>query len=237
MCQYILLYMLVGLWLTCSYLCCRSAPQTSVVVQPAPIANPFGTLPAMPQMSIGRTGTSPSIQYGISSMPVMWFILILCIFALKFWFVPVAYFALLIINTTLMSHFLRFWCEWNWEETSCVTMGWWWLPNRLLTSLLLLEYHPYWLLDTSLKGGLGCLQGNIILKMMLQRWDIYALMNLIRNFKMSGYEKALRPTPTIKGMIGFLGSSKFKSQWRENVYSYPETKVWLWNCFNVSYLQ
>ncbi|XP_051120462.1 nuclear pore complex protein NUP98A [Andrographis paniculata] len=45
--------------------------QTSVVTQAAPITNPFGTLPAMPQMSIGRTGTSPSIQYGISSLPVV----------------------------------------------------------------------------------------------------------------------------------------------------------------------
>ncbi|KAI5428305.1 hypothetical protein KIW84_033336 [Lathyrus oleraceus] len=40
--------------------------------QPAgatPITNPFGTLPALPQMSIGRVGTTPSVQYGISSMP------------------------------------------------------------------------------------------------------------------------------------------------------------------------
>ncbi|KAL0296446.1 UNVERIFIED_CONTAM: Nuclear pore complex protein A [Sesamum radiatum] len=42
-----------------------------VAPQAAPITNPFGTLPAMPQMSIGRTGTSPSIQYGISSLPVV----------------------------------------------------------------------------------------------------------------------------------------------------------------------
>ncbi|KAK4360804.1 hypothetical protein RND71_019756 [Anisodus tanguticus] len=47
-----------------------SAIQTSVVAQPAVVTNPFGTLPAMPQMSIGRTGTS-SIQYGISSLPVV----------------------------------------------------------------------------------------------------------------------------------------------------------------------
>ncbi|XP_020547831.1 nuclear pore complex protein NUP98A isoform X3 [Sesamum indicum] len=46
--------------------------QSSMVApQAAPITNPFGTLPAMPQMSIGRTGTSPSIQYGISSLPVV----------------------------------------------------------------------------------------------------------------------------------------------------------------------
>ena len=62
--------MVVIVLLTCAYLCNRSAVQNSVVVQPAPAANPFGTLPAMPQMSIGRTGTAPSIQYGISSMPV-----------------------------------------------------------------------------------------------------------------------------------------------------------------------
>ncbi|KAJ4711754.1 Nuclear pore complex protein NUP98A [Melia azedarach] len=48
-----------------------SATQSSVAVQPVPVTNPFGTLPAMPQMSIGRAGTAPSIQYGISSMPVV----------------------------------------------------------------------------------------------------------------------------------------------------------------------
>lgn len=47
------------------------AIQGSVVAQPAVVTNPFGTLPAMPQMSIGRTGTSSSIQYGISSLPVV----------------------------------------------------------------------------------------------------------------------------------------------------------------------
>lgn len=52
---------------TCCY---RPAIQGSVVAQPAVVTNPFGTLPAMPQMSIGRTGTSSSIQYGISSLPV-----------------------------------------------------------------------------------------------------------------------------------------------------------------------
>ncbi|KAJ0048035.1 hypothetical protein Pint_14947 [Pistacia integerrima] len=48
-----------------------SATQSSVAVQPTAVTNPFGTLPAMPQMSIGRAGTSPSIQYGISSMPAV----------------------------------------------------------------------------------------------------------------------------------------------------------------------
>ncbi|KAK6146564.1 hypothetical protein DH2020_020433 [Rehmannia glutinosa] len=48
-----------------------SGTQSSVVAQVAPITNPFGTLPAMPQMSIGRTGASPSIQYGISSLPLI----------------------------------------------------------------------------------------------------------------------------------------------------------------------
>ncbi|GAB4847339.1 hypothetical protein Ancab_026396 [Ancistrocladus abbreviatus] len=48
-----------------------SATQSSAVVQPLTVANPFGTLPAVPQMSIGRAGTSPTIQYGISSMPVV----------------------------------------------------------------------------------------------------------------------------------------------------------------------
>lgn len=38
---------------------------------PVPVTNPFGTLPALPQMSIGRSaGAGPSVQYGISSLPV-----------------------------------------------------------------------------------------------------------------------------------------------------------------------
>lgn len=48
-----------------------SATQSNAVVQAMPVTNPFGTLPAMPQMSIGRAGTSPSVQYGISNMPVV----------------------------------------------------------------------------------------------------------------------------------------------------------------------
>ncbi|KAK6250875.1 hypothetical protein SCA6_004880 [Theobroma cacao] len=47
------------------------ATQSAAVVQPVTITNPYGILPAMPQMSIGRAGTAPSIQYGISSMPVV----------------------------------------------------------------------------------------------------------------------------------------------------------------------
>ncbi|KAK3010968.1 hypothetical protein RJ639_010848 [Escallonia herrerae] len=47
------------------------ANQSPAVAQPVPVTNPFGTLPAMPQMSIGRPGISPSIHYGISSLPVV----------------------------------------------------------------------------------------------------------------------------------------------------------------------
>lgn len=47
-----------------------AAAQSNFVAQPASITNPFGTLPTMPQMSIGRVGSAPSVQYGISSMPV-----------------------------------------------------------------------------------------------------------------------------------------------------------------------
>ncbi|XP_010240839.1 PREDICTED: nuclear pore complex protein NUP98A-like isoform X2 [Nelumbo nucifera] len=47
-----------------------SATQSTAAVQPAPVSNPFGTLPAMPQVSIGCSGSAPSIQYGISSIPV-----------------------------------------------------------------------------------------------------------------------------------------------------------------------
>ncbi|KAJ0980511.1 hypothetical protein J5N97_008766 [Dioscorea zingiberensis] len=47
-----------------------SVIQPYMVMQPTPVADPFGTLPTMPQISIGHAGSSPSIQYGISSMPV-----------------------------------------------------------------------------------------------------------------------------------------------------------------------
>ncbi|XXG38903.1 hypothetical protein AAC387_Pa01g0002 [Persea americana] len=47
-----------------------AASQSNMAMQPAPLTNPFGTLPAMPQMSIGRAGSAPSVQYGISSIPV-----------------------------------------------------------------------------------------------------------------------------------------------------------------------
>lgn len=56
--------------LVCFHCGGRSTTQTIAVVQPTPVSNPFGTLPAVPQMSIGRVGTSPSIQYGISNLPV-----------------------------------------------------------------------------------------------------------------------------------------------------------------------
>ncbi|CAL0316652.1 unnamed protein product [Lupinus luteus] len=46
-----------------------SSTQSPVVVQTTSITNPFGTLPALPQISIGQVGTTASIQYGISSMP------------------------------------------------------------------------------------------------------------------------------------------------------------------------
>ncbi|THG05144.1 hypothetical protein TEA_012950 [Camellia sinensis var. sinensis] len=47
-----------------------SATQSSVALQPAPNVSPFGALPAMPPLSIGHPGSIPSIQYGISSMPL-----------------------------------------------------------------------------------------------------------------------------------------------------------------------
>ncbi|CAL1373740.1 unnamed protein product [Linum trigynum] len=49
----------------------QSIGQSSAAVLPAPMTNPFGTLPAMPQISINRAGTTPSVQYGISSLPVV----------------------------------------------------------------------------------------------------------------------------------------------------------------------
>ncbi|KAL6986547.1 hypothetical protein U1Q18_019905 [Sarracenia purpurea var. burkii] len=48
-----------------------SAAQSPAVAPPLSVTNPFGTLPAMPQMSIGRSGAAPSIQYGIASLPVV----------------------------------------------------------------------------------------------------------------------------------------------------------------------
>lgn len=43
-------------------------PQPSA---PVAVSNPFGSLPPMPQMSIGHSAaTGPSIQYGISSIPI-----------------------------------------------------------------------------------------------------------------------------------------------------------------------
>ncbi|XVE64553.1 hypothetical protein DITRI_Ditri07aG0109600 [Diplodiscus trichospermus] len=48
-----------------------SATQSAAAGQPVTITNPYGTLPAMPQMSIGQAGTAASVQYGISSMPVV----------------------------------------------------------------------------------------------------------------------------------------------------------------------
>ncbi|CAL5399194.1 unnamed protein product [Camellia sinensis] len=48
-----------------------SATQSSLALQPAPNVSPFGALPAMPPLSIGHPGSIPSIQYGISSMPVL----------------------------------------------------------------------------------------------------------------------------------------------------------------------
>ncbi|VAH75648.1 unnamed protein product [Triticum turgidum subsp. durum] len=48
----------------------QTTSQSNMVMQPTLVSNPFGTLPAMPQMSIGNGGSAPSIQYGISSLPV-----------------------------------------------------------------------------------------------------------------------------------------------------------------------
>ncbi|KAJ7945107.1 Nuclear pore complex protein NUP98A [Quillaja saponaria] len=48
-----------------------SGTLNSGVILQAPVTNPFGTLPAMPQMSIGGAGAAPSVQYGISSIPVI----------------------------------------------------------------------------------------------------------------------------------------------------------------------
>ncbi|KAF3330428.1 nuclear pore complex protein NUP98A isoform X2 [Carex littledalei] len=47
-----------------------SATQGNGAIQQVAVTNPFGALPAMPTMSIGRVGSTPSVQYGISSMPV-----------------------------------------------------------------------------------------------------------------------------------------------------------------------
>eukprot|EP00897_Mesotaenium_endlicherianum_P008841 jgi/Mesen1/7986/ME000425S07193 len=44
--------------------------QATAAGQVPTMQNPFGTMPAMPQISIGRTnGSTPAVQYGISTMP------------------------------------------------------------------------------------------------------------------------------------------------------------------------
>ncbi|KQJ89587.2 hypothetical protein BRADI_4g26840v3 [Brachypodium distachyon] len=48
----------------------QTTSQPNMVMQPTMVPSPFGTLPVMPRMSIGNGGSSPSIQYGISSLPV-----------------------------------------------------------------------------------------------------------------------------------------------------------------------
>ncbi|KAK4741264.1 hypothetical protein SAY87_024852 [Trapa incisa] len=48
-----------------------SANLSTPALQVAPPTNPFGMLPPMPQISIGQAGTGQSIQYGISSIPVV----------------------------------------------------------------------------------------------------------------------------------------------------------------------
>jgi hypothetical protein len=44
--------------------------QNIMVTTPKPIKNPFGTLPTMPHMFIGRSGGSRFIQYGIEISPI-----------------------------------------------------------------------------------------------------------------------------------------------------------------------
>jgi nuclear pore complex protein Nup98-Nup96 len=48
----------------------RTSNLSNMVMQPVPVSSPFGTLPAISQMSIRNGGSSPLVQYGISSLPV-----------------------------------------------------------------------------------------------------------------------------------------------------------------------
>jgi len=50
-------------------------------------------------------------------------------------------------------------------------------PVRLLTNLLLLEYHLSWLLDTYYTGGSGCRQESTVLARMVQR-QCFVLVNI-----------------------------------------------------------
>ncbi|KAM5569773.1 hypothetical protein ABKV19_017005 [Rosa sericea] len=47
------------------------AQGVATVPQPIPAISPIGTLTALPQMSVAHVGTTSSIQYGISSIPVI----------------------------------------------------------------------------------------------------------------------------------------------------------------------
>lgn len=65
-------FLVVGRLTFLDAVCCR-ATQNVISATASPVTNPFGTLPAMPQITIGRSaGSGPSVQYGISSMPVRW---------------------------------------------------------------------------------------------------------------------------------------------------------------------
>lgn len=107
----------------------RPAVQNSVMVQPAP-TNPFGNLPALPQMSIGPTGYSPSIQYGISSLPVSVLIWKYCCEQIWIWSICL-----------ICLIWLFFICNFD----SSLILLWLWCLNRLLTNLLLLllEYRHF----------------------------------------------------------------------------------------------
>ncbi|KAM7481878.1 hypothetical protein LguiB_006461 [Lonicera macranthoides] len=48
----------------------RLRQETAAEVKPPSVLSPFGTLPEMPQQSIALRGSTPSLKYGISSLPV-----------------------------------------------------------------------------------------------------------------------------------------------------------------------
>ncbi|CAK9154997.1 unnamed protein product [Ilex paraguariensis] len=49
----------------------QPASQSTATVQPAAVTSPCGTEPTLPEVSVGHPGLAPSLQYGISSIPVL----------------------------------------------------------------------------------------------------------------------------------------------------------------------
>ena len=114
-----------------------------MVMQPAPVSNPFGTLPAMPQMSIGNGGSCSSVQYGILSLPVS--------------FSPL-HFLIVFIEQVGDSKMVVVHWECLVRRVDCNIL----LVCRLLRSLFRLEHCPWQFLGIYYKEGSNFCQENVI---------------------------------------------------------------------------